>query len=225
MQLQQKKITVQLKLASRRGTIGRDCLMRVVIKLARYMHYRIKRQASRKIFKQMMSRTMRIKFKKKTNPNLKEKHVYIKKRIPMDIDKEIAPFLRFWHEATWPMFLLRIAVACSRVDKDTLTQAKHVALEASDFISCRIPRYESKYDTKYMTEYISDMNKACGEPFDPYMPATEDQLRFLAGQPVVGKKENKPNKRKRSWRQTKIDEYFKPCRIKTEHKEIRVKQD
>lgn len=217
----QKKISVQLKLTSNRGAIGRDCLMYVVRRLARFMYYRINRLVSRRTPKQMMTDTMSIKFRRKAS-NRERKPLCIKKRVAMDIDKELEPFLRFWHEATWPLFLLRIAVACSKVRRDILTRAKYIALEATEFIPCHIPKYESKYDTKSMIEFMSDMKEACGSDFDPYLPASEEQLKFLAGYPKTHKEKdsrlsNKLKQHKRKWKQTKIDDYFKPCRSKLDN--------
>lgn len=228
MKPSEKKIKVQLRLVSRHGSRGRDAIMYVVKKLARYMRYRLSKLTSLKEPKQMMTRKLCIKFKQKPYQDpLGRLRLQTKVKVPMDIDKEVAPFLHYWHEPTWNMFLLRVAIACSKVDKKILIRTQHVALEAKDFIRCHIRRTEKKYDAKYIQEAISEFSRACGEEFDPYLPVSEEQLRLLAGHPVRPNDDEQQcglsvtsvtsesnNNLKRNLRQTRIDEYFKPRRIK-----------
>lgn len=226
MRPSEKKIKVQMRLLSKDGSRGKDAIMSVVKKLARYMRYRLSKLTSLKEPKQMMTRTMYIKFKHKPyHSRLGNLRSRTKLRVPMDIDKKVAPFLHYWHEPTWNMFLLRLAVACSRVDTGTLLRTQLVALEATDFMRCHIRRTEKKYDAKYIQEVMSEFSRACGEEFDPYLPVSEEQLKLLAGHSVRPKYDEQQkntsgtsilpgNILKRNLRQTRIDEYFHPRRVK-----------
>lgn len=230
MEPSEKKIKVQLKLVSKKGTRGIDGLMYIVEKLARYMRHRLMRLTSFKEPEQMMTRNLYIKFRLKHYPNsLSRLKSQARKRVQMNTDKLVAPFLHYWHEPTWNMFILRVVKSCSKIDRNTLKRTSYIAMEATNFIRCHIKRTEKKYDAKYVEEAMSDYKRACGEEFDPYMPVSEKNLELITGHPVRPRFKEQENTTpektckipslthgnfKRKLRQTRIDEYFKPRRVK-----------
>lgn len=230
-----RKLVISLRNKSY-GKVGPHyALLSVVSKLANAVYFRLQQLVSKNHHKNRVTNDLKLVFLGKNHRRIKTLPINLVSKGDLDEDLD----LKHWHEVLHSTGIEhKIMSVCSqRLDngsrkfKYLIYRTRYVALEAQLSKPTRIPNWKLVSDVKEETtnetprrtfrELTNNKRLRTGVPeHDPYLPATENQLRVMRGlEPLKGSKqmeedikvlEDKLQTNPEKFKQTKIEDFFKP---------------
>lgn len=213
------KIVVRKRL-NYKGRKGKDSLVHTMSTLSRAMHLK---------FKSLTSSRRRVQF---TSANLKlivfRKLSYAQRlfslklcehyKISLITEEHENGIMNFWHETSRKNLELKVLNACQKVKPNVWKTSHSIALKAYKLIPIHLYPWKIYLQSRFIADSFKKMEEY-KIPLDPYLPATVEQRRILSGLPILRQanalvpgQELRQVVDSKSWRQTKIEEYFKPRR-------------
>lgn len=208
-----RKIVLQKTIKNRHTKVSDE-----VIKLARFMWYKIDRLASRGRHKSYATRDLILVVRLRKNlgyscgKGCSRKTTY-RMAVPLILEEKEAPLIDFWHQLTRRMALYRVRLVCEQ-NMDMLVRAKSVALEARDLVRHHPKRWDVGDDDGWLEDVTITLRKI-GRPYEGIMHADEVQKRVLRGlDPFLNSEGHEmfDNQREKKLKQTKISDFFKPIK-------------
>ena len=230
MELTSKRIRFELPLPVTRKANGKQ-YQRLIFTLIRHIFSRVRRLTSRRLPQQYINKTLQIVLVRKTPTRVSKFKVNVRKVLPVN-DKVIP---KHWFELSKRRFCLSVLEALCRTPLKQIRRASHIRLEARRFYEAYFNKWTSSLDPKVFEDFFRAMGDEQGyvDPMIVYSPNFEAKFRkwSITGTadspsqakkiPIANRVQMKQTKRqshppakrhkdKRKWRQTKIDDYFKP---------------
>lgn len=230
-----KRVRIQLRLKpSKKHTRG---VIDVVHNLWLSMFKRIRQLTSKKRYKKYMTQTMVVILKRLgTSPRPEKLKKVYRARIPLITDEKEKNIINSWHELSKKRFKYKIIRAFGKIPTTKIAASRYIALESDRFVNCHLYNWVEDYDPKLIENTLDEFRQQ-GKFIDESeleQPLEEFSRVMLMGDSPTSKKISvsmanrlsarphppaKKFKNSGNWRQTTIDEYFKPRRLMIEQQQ------